>query len=259
MTGSIANSSVPKYRQIASLLTREIERGTYPVGSKLPVEADLTAMYGASRFTVREALRSLAERGLVDRKRGAGTRVVSANPPSAFVYRLSSTAEILKYPEETRRENLFAGRIHADPDLANKIDCPIGKSWYRISGIRRSDSRDLPISWSDIYVLPEFEEFLAESEDGRTPVFEQIEQATGVSVIDAEIRIFASSIDGDLASLMQVAVGTPALTIVRRYLDQAGRNFETTLTVHPEKRFEYSIQLRREPVAQEGRRDRQGD
>ncbi len=241
----------PKYRQIARQLTEEIKGGKYPVGSMLPGEAELSEMYKTSRFTVREALRNLSDRGLVDRKRGSGTRVVSTNPSGAFVFRLSSTAEILKYPEVTRRENLFTGLMHTDPDLASKIDCPIGKSWYRISGIRRSDASDLPISWSDIYVLPEFADALGGEADGRTPVYEQIEKATGVSIIDAEIRIFASSIDGELARLLQVAVGTPALSIVRRYLDQDGRNFETTLTVHPEKRFEYSMQLHREPVGNE--------
>lgn len=243
--------NTPKYRQIARKLTEGIAGGKYPVGTMLPGEAELCQMYSTSRFTVREALRSLTDRGLVDRRRGSGTRVVSTNPASAFVYRLGSTAEILKYPEETRRENLFQGLIHADPDVASKLDCPIGKNWYRISGIRRSDASDVPISWSDIYVLPEFADVLEHEDTGRTPVYEQIERATGVSVIDAVIRIFASSIDGKLASLLQVAVGTPALSIMRRYLDQEGRNFETTLTVHPEKRFEYSMQLHREPVGKD--------
>lgn len=244
-------ANTPKYRKIARHLVDEITDGSYPVGSLLPGEAELSEMFRTSRFTIREALRNLSERGFVDRRRGSGTRVVSANPTSAFVYRLSSTAEILKYPEETWRENLFMGLTHADPDLANKIDCPIGKSWYRISGIRRSDTTDLPISWSDIYVLPEFADVIESEDTGRTPVYEQIEKATGVSAIDAEIRIFASSIDGHLANLLQVAMGTPALSIVRRYLDQDGRNFETTLTIHPERRFEYLMRLHREPVTSE--------
>ena len=243
--------NTPKYRLVARQLTEDITGGRYPVGTMLPGEAELCEMYQISRFTVREALRSLSERGLVDRRRGSGTRVVAANPNGAFVYRLGTTAEMLKYPEETRRENLFKGLIHADPDLASKLDCPIGKSWYRISGIRRSDTSDVPISWSDIYVLPEFVDVLDGDDTGRTPVYEQIEQATGTSVIDAEIRLFASSIDGKLASLLKVAVATPALSILRRYLDLEGRNFETTLTVHPEKRFEYSMQLHREPVVQD--------
>lgn len=240
----------PKYRQIARRLTQEIVGGKYPIGSMLPAEAELSEEWRTSRYTVREALRTLSDRGLVERRRGSGTRVVSTNPERAFVYRLSSTDEILKYPEVTRRENLFTGLVHADPDLSAKIDCPIGTCWFRTSGIRRSNSNDLPIAWSDIYVLPEFASILEQSDKGQKPVYQQIEDATGVAVVDAVIRTFASSITGQLAGLLQVAEGTPALSMVRRYLDEDGRNFETTLTVHPEKRFEYSMHLHREPTGQ---------
>ena len=60
------------------------------------------------------------------------------------------------------------------------------------------------------------------------------------------IRIFTSSLNGNLASQLEVAEGTPALTIIRRYLDEQGRNFETTVTIHPEKRFEYSMHIARD-------------
>jgi len=240
------DSSSPRYRKIVSELLSSISDGDYPVGSTLPTESELCAKFDASRFTVREALRWLSEHGIVERRRGAGTTVTATGPSNAFVYRLSSISELLKYPSETYRQNLFKGVIHADPELSSRLECPVGTQWYRISGLRLSDSSDKPISWSDIYVLPEYEAFLADEGEGRMPVYEQIEQATGTIIYDAVIRIHASSLNGNLASQLKVAEGTPALTIVRRYLDEQGRNFETTVTVHPEKRFEYSMHIARD-------------
>jgi DNA-binding GntR family transcriptional regulator len=46
--------------------------------------------------------------------------------------------------------------------------------------------------------------------------------------------------------MLKVKVGSPALTIIRRYIDKEGQNFETTVTVHPEGRFNYSMEFRRE-------------
>jgi len=240
--------SLPRYRQIATDILASITGDVYPVGSSLPTEAELCNEFGASRFTVREALRWLSEHGIIDRKRGAGTTVIAKGPAQAFVYRLSSIGEILKYPDNTYRENLFTGNIHADPELASKIGCPVGAEWFRISGLRRSDTSALPISWSDIYVAPELAKHVQEEQQQRVPVYEQIEQATGMTIYDAEINIFANAIDGKLAGLLEVAVGTPALSIVRRYFNDAGRNFETTITVHPEKRFEYSMRLHRDRI-----------
>ena len=241
-----SDASAPRYRKIVTQLLESITDGDYPVGSTLPTESELCTKFNASRFTVREALRWLSEHGIVERRRGAGTTVTATGPSNAFVYRLSSISQLLKYPSETYRQNLFNGVIHADPELSNQLECAVGTQWYRISGLRLSDSSDTPISWSDIYVLPEYEEFLQDEGDGRMPVYEQIEAATGTIIYDAIIRIFASALHGNLASQLEVAEGTPALTIIRRYLDEQGRNFETTVTVHPEKRFEYSMHISRD-------------
>lgn len=53
-------------------LLSDIARGTHAPGSRLPSERDLATQLGASRPTVREALRRLAEWGLVKARRGSG-------------------------------------------------------------------------------------------------------------------------------------------------------------------------------------------
>ncbi len=49
-----------------------------------------------------------------------------------------------------------------------------------------------------------------------------------------------------LARELQVDPGTPALRIVRRYIDPAGEAFEISVTIHPADRFTFSIRLRRD-------------
>jgi DNA-binding FadR family transcriptional regulator len=56
-------------------LGRKIVGGEYPVGSTLPNEPDLVARYGISRNAVREAMKCLAGKGLVEIKTRVGTRV----------------------------------------------------------------------------------------------------------------------------------------------------------------------------------------
>lgn len=66
-----------KYLQLSNTLTNKIQDGTYPVGSKLPTEAELTSSYNVSRQTVRQALNLLVEDGLIIKKQGSGNRVIS--------------------------------------------------------------------------------------------------------------------------------------------------------------------------------------
>ncbi|WP_432994198.1 FadR/GntR family transcriptional regulator [Dactylosporangium sp. CA-233914] len=57
-------------------LAAAIRRGTYPVGSKLPTERELTEMLGVSRVSVREGIRSLEAVGLVEVRHGNGCYVI---------------------------------------------------------------------------------------------------------------------------------------------------------------------------------------
>src|SRR5262249_26541589 len=73
----------PLFRRISSSLAEAIERGDYPVGGQLPPEFTLMRMFGASRFTIREALAELRARGLIASRRGLGTVVLRAVPQEA--------------------------------------------------------------------------------------------------------------------------------------------------------------------------------
>ena len=64
-----------KYETIAEDIQRKIQSGEYPADEKLPQEMELCRQYDASRITVREALDLLENRGLITRRRGAGTYV----------------------------------------------------------------------------------------------------------------------------------------------------------------------------------------
>ncbi|KVT47255.1 FadR/GntR family transcriptional regulator [Burkholderia multivorans] len=61
--------------QTAFRLATAILRGDYPPDSLLPREPDLMAMFGVSRTVLREALRTLTSKGLVESRPKVGTRV----------------------------------------------------------------------------------------------------------------------------------------------------------------------------------------
>jgi DNA-binding FadR family transcriptional regulator len=56
-------------------LGRRIVGGSYPVGATLPNEPDLVEQFGISRTVIREAMKCLAGKGLVEIKTRVGTRV----------------------------------------------------------------------------------------------------------------------------------------------------------------------------------------
>lgn len=69
-------TSEPMYRQIYNELLRGIKDGTYPSGSRLPSEKELSEKYSVSRITSKKSLEMLADRGLIMRKPGKGSYVL---------------------------------------------------------------------------------------------------------------------------------------------------------------------------------------
>src|SRR5690348_7350146 len=79
----------PLYRMIAEDLRRKIESGELPKesGGPLPTEAELQKDFGASRNTIRDAIKWLVSLDLVETRPGQGTFVVEK--PAPFVTTLT--------------------------------------------------------------------------------------------------------------------------------------------------------------------------
>jgi GntR family transcriptional regulator len=98
----------PAYRRIADSLRHAIEAGTLVGGDQLPTEQELAEEWGSSRSTVREAIRILVTRGLVEARPGQGTFVTKKITP--IMTDLSAThdlgtGETARYYIDVRRQN----------------------------------------------------------------------------------------------------------------------------------------------------------
>ena len=72
--------SAPRTEAVIQRMRAMIASGQLTPGARLPAEADLATMVGASRNTVREAVRALVTARVLDVRRGDGTYVTSLRP-----------------------------------------------------------------------------------------------------------------------------------------------------------------------------------
>ena len=124
----------PRYLMLAREIVREIRSGKYQVGALLPAESELSAQFGVSRFTVREAIRKLTEAGLLSRHQGVGTRVEAAESQARYVQYIGSIEDFWQYVADTRLHVLK--RTKTRTPLAN-VDLPdLGEDWPTVEGYR---------------------------------------------------------------------------------------------------------------------------
>jgi GntR family transcriptional regulator len=233
------------HARLAQTLAARIHSGQWAVGVTLPPEVTLCAEFDVSRQTMRHAMLALSERGLIVRRRGAGTRVIARQHTKRFTQTVNSMDEILRYPKNTYREGVVGEVIECKADLQALMKAPLRSSWFHIGARRREQDSDLPVAWTDIYIQPRYADVAKRRDHNRTMVYEQIEAAHGVAIDRAEVEIFPERLSALNAKRIQVTTGSPALVIVRRYYDRDGELFQVSITRHPEKRFVYSMEFRR--------------
>ncbi len=96
-----------------SELRRRITSGDWPIGSRIPAEPALVELLGVGRNTVREAVQSLVHAGLVERRQGSGTYVLSASELAVSMSRQIADARQRDVVEVRRSLEVEAARLAA--------------------------------------------------------------------------------------------------------------------------------------------------
>ena len=234
------------YSRIATALRTEIELGQVAVGAWLPTEAALCERFGVSRHTVREALRRLAELGLVTRRQGAGTRVVARTGGSGYVHSLRTLSELFQYTRDTHLEIADIAVVSLSDEEAEWVPALAGSRWLRIGGVRRVAQSGEEISVSVVLVHLRFAAVLADIRERSGPIYATIEERTGERVIEARQEITAGPVPRTAAAALGLRPRAVAVRVVRRYLDASGGAMLTSVNWHPAERFAYAISLRRD-------------
>ena len=117
--------------EMAVRLQEQIAQGRFEVGGKLPTESELMKIFGVGRSTVREAVKILANMGLLKVQQGAGTFVESRTARNESMERCMQRADIGDLEEVRRilevaiveRAATYAGGYRKDRDTPRPARC----------------------------------------------------------------------------------------------------------------------------------------
>ncbi len=262
MAGSTAveDARVPSRARIAAALLAEIRRGDYGHGGKLPSEGQLCEQFGASRGTVRDALRELelAEeiesrprfgwyvRG--DRRREFPLRTIDARPHGGDVWRSWCQAGGLEGRAHTTVTiDVPEGHIRDHLDLAEDQPCTMR---HRLREVRNAESGD----WEPWMISTSYWPlWLAEGTDlMRTGSGDAVDLhdpsplgiAAAKGYTSAHNRDVITARPGQADEVRDLALPTWAyvLTICRTSCDQAGTPFRVTHDILDCRRFRLTME-----------------
>ena len=232
-------SNLPRYRQVANALRRDIFSGAYPPGENLPTESGLCEQFKISRHTAREALRLLSEDGLIERQQGAGSIVMSRSGPN-FVPSTGDFESILQYARDATFSLLRSE--HADSNSLYSLE--IDGTFRSFTGLRRKNGHE-PIALNTIYVLEKYAPPDETIDELQESVSEWIERHHDVFVDRVEQQIDSVTLSSSEAAMLNVPENSAALRTIRRYYADDSSIILLSYSLHPAGRFAYSMTMER--------------
>ncbi|WP_424987522.1 GntR family transcriptional regulator [Microbulbifer sp. S227A] len=199
------------FRDVKSDILAKITLGEWAPGTLLPNEVDLAETYGCARATVNRAMRELAEDGIVERRRKAGTRVRSA-PIRQARFDIPIVRDEIEGGNAEYRYALVSREAGPAPDwLRAQLALGPGTRAVHLTCMHYADGAPYQYEdrWINLDVLP-----MAETADfAATGPNEWL--VSTIPFSNAEISFSASAADARLAEYLRCSVGQALFTIER--------------------------------------------
>jgi GntR family phosphonate transport system transcriptional regulator len=240
MTMQDVASGVALWRQVADGIERGIADGRFAAGERLPGETEIAETYRVNRHTVRRALATLAERGLVRAERGSGTYVEA--PRLAYPLRARTRfSEIVGAGgREPRGQLIGALEEAATRELARQLAVKTGAPLIRIEALRLADRTPVCVSttWLSAERFPDAGSVFA-SARSMTKLLEYY----GIrDYRRASTRITAAIVDATDAARLDLALGRPVLVVDATDVDTDGKPLVTKRSRFAAERIEFLIE-----------------
>lgn len=232
----------PLYSQTADALRARITQGIWRQGDRLPSEVQLCEEFGVSSITMRRAVATLVNEGLLARIQGKGTYVASDHavvqgPPrlTSFTHDMQlrgwrSTARLLRIESE-----------RAPLPIAHRLALPEGALLTNIHRVRLADDHPVAIQVAHLPALlfPGIERF----DFARESLYEVMRREYGVKASVASETYRASKVTAEEAGLLEVEADSAALRAERLTADSTGRQVELVESVMRGDRYTLSLRL----------------
>lgn len=229
---------MPLYFQIAGQLERAIEDGTLGPGDRITNEIAMADELGLSRPTMRQAIQTLVDKGMLVRKRGVGTQVVHSQIRRSVAL-TSLNDDLVQAGKEPLTVVLRLEMIEADMGTAQDLQLSPGAMVWSLERLRLIGGQPLALLSNTVPV----DVIDLDSVDLATVgLYAQLRRC-GVHIRVAHQRIGARRADAHEAKLLTERKGDPLVTMHRTAYDDGGRAVEQGAHVYRPDLYSFEMTL----------------
>lgn len=232
-------NELPVYVQIHDTIKHLIEEGKWQVGDRLPSERELAIQFGVSRMTLRQAIQSLADEGILERKVGSGTYVARQKVQEKMSGVTSFTDIITAQGKVPSSQTISFRRTTPTVAEAEALELADGEFILRMERIRFANQE--PICFETTSVPYEYVRSLSRA-DITTSLYHSAEKQLKLKFGHAEQKISAALANERIAELLSLKRGDAVLLLKQITYLQSGAPFEYVRTQYAGNRFEFFLE-----------------
>jgi GntR family transcriptional regulator len=227
------------YIRIHDEIKGEIENGVWKVGDRLPSERELSETFGVSRMTLRQAIQTLSEEGILDRRVGSGTYVASQKVQEMMKGTTSFT-EIMLAQNRVPSSRTLAYFV-AKPSISEmeKLQLEAGEDILRMERIRYADG--LPICYEVASIPYRLVEEFSKSEV-TSHFYKTLEEKGEYKIGEAEQTISAMLASEKVSDYLNVKRGAAILRLRQVSYLEDKTPFEYVRSQYVGSRFEFYLE-----------------
>lgn len=225
-------SPLPLYQQLADELLREIESGSLSPGQRLPSEPELSRRHRIGRPTVRQATELLVRRGLIERRRGAGT-FVRQEPRRVDLFSLGGTLSSFREGGVVLSTRLLGKVVQRQVarDAGNPFSERQAYVLTRVSSVAAQ-----PVLLERIYLDPAVFPALEQMPLAGASLSKVVEERYYLKPTHAEQSFSVTLPPGDVRAALRLAESVPLLLVKRAlFFPRAPRAIFVELFCHTEE------------------------
>ncbi|CAM3149449.1 MAG: GntR family transcriptional regulator [Pseudolactococcus laudensis] len=228
------------YIRIHDEIKHQIETGVFEVGQRLPSERVMAEQFGVSRMTLRQAVTSLVEEGILTRYVGSGTFVASDRVREKMRGTTSFTEIIQNLGKTPSSKVLSYQKTKANEVECDKLQLKKGAQIIRMERIRYAD--ELPICYEVASIPYRLIEDFAKN-DIANHFYETLANA-GKKIGRSEQIISAKIVNKEIANFLSIKQSSAilALTQVSYFANSDETPFEYVLSQYVGERFEFYLE-----------------
>jgi len=230
---------VPVYIQIHNEIRKEIESGKWAVGERIPSERQLSQDFDVSRMTLRQAIQTLVDEGILQRQVGSGTYVSS----SKVQEKMSGTTSFTEITEsQGKQPSSKTVSYHvADPSISEieKLKLHDGDQVLRMERIRYADKQ--PICF-EVATIPIGIVDSLNKKDITSSLYKALEDKAGLKLGDATQTVSAILASEKIANFLNVKRGSAILRVRQITTLDDERPFEYVRSQYAGDRFEFYLE-----------------